>query len=228
MKKESILLIVAVLAFHPLLYANNAKYCVEEGRKIDFHLFGFTYQSDLLKKTAKKAVTDIKAKFARGDKVRIFSHEKKGYSITFDSCLPGCPEVGFVEGFFSSECSNTVAKRDRIGFERKFATGVLKNFQTTDEAYNIFSAVQQLTDAYRIGAEGIEVYSVISLVPHNVNPKDRKQINALFRVANETLKFPSTLPPVKIVGAASDEELVDFWENDIFKGDKAQFSFYKY
>ena len=85
-----------------------------------------------------------------------------------------------------------------------------------------------MTDAYRIGAEGIEVYSVISLVPHNVNPKDRKQINALFRVANETLKFPSTLPPVKIVGAASDEELVDFWENDIFKGDKAQFSFYKY
>ena len=99
---------------------------LKRDEKIDFHLFGFTYQSDLLKKTAKKAITDIKAKFARGDRVRIFSHEKKGYSITFDSCLPGCPEVGFVEGFFSSECSNTVAKRDRIGFERKFATGVLK------------------------------------------------------------------------------------------------------
>ena len=26
-------------AFHPPSYANNAKYCVEEGRKIDFHLF---------------------------------------------------------------------------------------------------------------------------------------------------------------------------------------------
>jgi hypothetical protein len=226
MKKQSIFLILVTLVFHIPLHANNAKYCADEGRKIDFHLFGFTYQSELLKKTAKKAVTDIKAKFARGDKVRIFSHEKKGYSITFDSCLPGCPEVGFIDGFFSSECSNTVAKRDRIGFERQFATGVLKNFQTTDEPYEIFSAVQQLNDAYRIGVDGIEVYAVISLVPHNVNPKDRKQLNKLLRVANETLKIPKTLPPVEIVGAASDEQLVEFWKIDIFK--KSQFTFYKY
>ena len=66
MKKESILLIVAVLAFHLPLYANNAKYCVEEGRKIDFHLFGFTYQSDLLKKTAKKSNHRYKSKICEG------------------------------------------------------------------------------------------------------------------------------------------------------------------
>ena len=229
MKGTKVLFFFMVCFFQAHLYAQNAKYCVAEGKKIDFHLFGFTYESELLKKTAKKAITDIKAKFNRGDKIRVFSHQKDGYTIAFDSCLPGCPDVGFIDGFFSSECSATVAKRDRIGFERKFAITVLKSFSNKNKGeYDIFAAVQQLSDAYRVGAEGIEVFSVISMVPHNVNPKDRKEINKLFRVANETIKLPSNFPPVKIVGAASDEQLVEFWKEDIFKGDKSQFTFYKY
>ena len=229
MKSVNVLFFLILCFFQVHLYAQNAKYCVEEGKRIDFHLFGYTYESELLKKNAKKAITDIKAKFNRGDKVRVFSHQKNGYTIAFDSCLPGCPEVGFIDGFFSSKCSATVAKRDRIGFEKKFAITVLKNFESQEkDKYDIFAAVQQLSDAYRVGAEGIEVYSVISMVPHNVNPKDRKEINKLFRVANETIRLPKNFPPVQIVGAASDEQLVEFWKVDIFTGEKSKFSFYKY
>ena len=44
------------------VYAQNAKYCVAEGKKIDFHLFGFTYESELLKKNCQKSYHGYKSK----------------------------------------------------------------------------------------------------------------------------------------------------------------------
>ena len=206
------------------LYAADGKYCTAESRQFDIHLFGVTYSGQgSVEGLAKRGVTELKKTFVFGERVRIFSHKVDGFSISFDRCVPGCPEAGFVEKFFSGTCSEQVARKDRLSFEKSFAVEVLKNFVEAEKSvkYDVFSLVQQLNDVYKASNKGEEVYAVISLIPHGVSPKDRKALNAKFREAREKLAFPKDRPAVKIIGAATDSELIEFWDDVLRgKGDK--------
>ncbi len=209
--------------------ASSGKYCSDKAKVYDIHLFGFTYLIEEQSRLAKKALTDLKAEFAIGDKVRLFSHSPQGFSITFDSCVPGCPETSALEQFFSSECSAQVAKRDRITFERRFAETVLRSFAKAESSkgYDIFASVQALNDSFRAGNKDNEIYAVISLIPSEIkNPRDRKEWNNLLRKADETLQFPKDFPSVKLIGASTDSELVLFWE-EVFQS-KGRFNFVSY
>jgi hypothetical protein len=202
------------------LHAADGKYCASESKQFDLHLFGVTYSGQgSTEGLAKRGVTQLKNSFARSDRVRIFSHKADGFSITFDKCVPGCPEAGAVEKFFAGSCSEQVARKDRLSFEKSFAVEVLKNFVEAEKSvkYDVFSLVQQLNDVYKASNKGEEVYAVISLIPHGVSPKDRKTLNAKFREAREKLAFPKDRPAVKIIGAATDSELIEFWD-DVLRG----------
>jgi hypothetical protein len=210
-------------------FAASGKYCVKNAKTYDIHLFGHTYSAEQQTRMAKKALTDLKAKFNIGETVRLFSHTPTGFNITMDSCVPGCPERSGLEQFFSSDCSAQVAKRDRINFERQFAEAVLRNFGKPDSrpSYDIFKSVQALNDAFRAGNQTNDIYAVISLVPQEVkNPRDRREWNSLLRKADETLQFPKNFPAVQILGAATDAELIDFWE-EVFRS-KGSFNFVSY
>ncbi len=225
------LLILLSLSFYFFSsgHASSGKYCIESGKVYDIHLFGYTYKLEQQAKVAKKSLTDLKAGFLVGDKVRLFSHTTKGFNITFDACLPGCPEVGALEQFFSSECSAQVAKRDRVGFEKRFAEVVLRSFAEAESAksYDIFASVQALNDSFRAGNKNNEIFAVISLIPREIkNPRDRSEWNNLLRKADETLQFPKDFPSVKLIGAATDSELVMFWE-EVFRS-KGKFNFVSY
>jgi hypothetical protein len=205
--------------------ANQGKWCQATGKKYDIHLFGHTYRSAELERLAKKGLTDLRTQFQGGDRIRVFTHTNNGFTPAFDQCLPGCPKQGFLEGFFGGNCSEQIEKRDRVNFDQRFATIVLNNFgkQDTKGSYNIFANVQQLNDVYRAGGESGEVVAVISLIPEGVNPKDRRALNDLYRRANETILFPKNFPAVKIIGASTDTELIEFWK-DVFKT-KGSFNF---
>ena len=205
--------------------ANSGKWCETGAKKYDLHLFGHTYRTTELERLAKKGVTDLKSTFVRGDRVRVFAHTNNGFTPVFDQCVPGCPKRGMLETFFGGDCSEQVAKKEFVGFEQKFAAIVLGNFgkQESRSSYNIFSNVQQLNDVYRAGSDGSEVYAVISLIPEGVNPRDRRALNDLYRRANETLQFPKNFPSIKIIGAATDSELLEFWK-DVLRS-KGSFNF---
>jgi hypothetical protein len=223
MKKSTVALLLFAASFS--VNANSGKWCEAGAKKYDLHLFGHTYRTTELERLAKKGVTDLKAQFVRGDRVRVFTHTNNGFTPVFDQCVPGCPKRGMLETFFGGDCSEQVAKKEYINFEQKFAVLVLSNFgkQENRASYNIFSNVQQLNDVYRAGNEGNEVYAVISLIPEGVNPRDRRALNDLYRRANETLQFPKNFPAVKIIGASTDSELIEFWK-DVLRS-KGSFNF---
>ncbi len=213
------------LFFSGAASANTAKWCVATGKKYDIHLFGHTYRTAELERLAKKGLTDLKAQFSPGDRVRLFTHTNNGFTPAFDQCLPGCAKRGALESFFGGDCQEQVAKREKVNFDQRFAAIVLTNFGKPESkgSYNIFANVQQLNDVYRAGGESGEVVAVISLIPEGVNPKDRRALNDLYRRANETILFPKNFPAVKIIGASTDTELIEFWK-DVFKT-KGSFNF---
>lgn len=205
---------------------NIKKYCSPDAAKYDIHLFGYTFADESLKKMSKKMLTDFRAKLQFGTQLRIYSHTSDGYSVTFDQCLPGCPEAGFVQKYFTSSCSDTVAKRDLRNFDRSFAVQVLKNYEAGSEKYDIFKSVQQLSDVYRSSNESAKVYAVISMVPADVKPNDRDALNSLYRIGREKTQFPKEFPAVNLIGASSAKEIQAFW-TDVLDG-KAQFNFVRY
>ena len=202
------------------------KYCSPNAAVYDVHLFGYTFKDESLKKMSKKILTDFRAKLQIGTKLRLYSHTSDGYSVTFDQCLPGCPEAGFVEKYFSSSCSDTVAKRDLRDFDRSFAIQVLKNYEAGAEKYDIFKSIQQLSDVYRSSNESAQVFAVISMVPADVKPNDRSALNNLYRIGRERTQFPKEFPAVNLIGASSSKEIQAFW-TDVLDG-KAQFNFVRY
>ena len=202
------------------------KYCSADAVKYDVHLFGYTFEDESLKKMSKKILTEFRSKMQVGTRLRLYSHTLDGYSVTFDQCLPGCPDAGFVEKFFSSSCSDTVAKRDLRNFDRSFAIQVLKSYEGDAQKYDIFKSVQQLSDVYRSSNESAQVYAVISMVPAGVKPNDRDGLNALFRVGREATQFPKEFPSVNLIGASSSKEIQAFW-TDVLEG-KATFTFVRY
>lgn len=229
-KKSLLTLAVGVgFLFGGSAFAATGKYCVKNAKTYDIHLFGYTYSVEQQTRMAKKSLTDLKAKVKIGETVRLFSHTPTGFNITMDACVPGCPEKSGLEQFFSSDCSVQVANRDRIAFERQFAESVLKNFGKLDSrpSYDIFKSVQALNDAFRAGNQANDIYAVISLVPQEVkNPRDRREWNSLLRKADDTLQFPKNFPSVQILGAATDAELIAFWE-EVFRS-KGSFNFVSY
>lgn len=223
MNKLAVVLLLFAASFSA--NASSGKWCEAGAKKYDLHLFGHTYRTTELERLAKKGVTDLKSQFKMGDRVRIFAHTNSGFTPVFDQCFPGCPKRGMLETFFGGDCSEQVAKKELVNFEQKFAVIVLGNFgkQESRASYNIFSNVQQLNDVYRAGSEGSDIYAVISLIPEGVNPRDRRALNDLYRRANETLQFPKNFPSIKIIGASTDSELLEFWK-DVLRS-KGSFNF---
>lgn len=231
MSRKSIFFFIAAVSvfFSGESFSAAGKYCNKNAKTYDIHLFGYTYAQEQQTRMAKKALTDLKAKFETGDKVRLFSHSATGFNITLDACIPGCPERGFLEQFFSGDCSAQVAKRDRITFERQFAEVVLRSFGKQDSrpSYDIFKSVQALNDAFRAGNQANDIYAVISLIPQEIkNSRDRREWNNLLRKADESLQFPTNFPTVQILGASTDAELIDFWR-EVFRS-KGSFNFVSY
>ncbi len=202
------------------------KYCLKEGEKYDLHVFGDTFENEPQKKLALKGVSDLKNKFKYGDRVRVFTHKSTGYSIDIDMCVPGCPEKKFSEQFFSSECSAMVAKRDYQNFQRRFASKILAEFNASSSDYDIFKSVQSMADIYKTTSQKDTIYSVISLIPKGIDPKNRSQLSALYVSKREAIKFPTTFPKVKLIGNSVDQELITFWA-DVFRG-RVDIEFDKY
>lgn len=218
--------LLSVIFATTVVHAGSEKYCAKDAKKIDIHLFGYTYENDAQRKLALQGLTKIKTDpslFARGNKVRVFSHSPAGMSVSFDACVPGCAESSMTDQFFNSQCSAQVAKRDLIDFDRKFSSIALHELTSKFETYDIFQAIQSLSDVYKNTHDQSNVFAVISMVPKGVNPANRKELTSLYVMKNESIVFPKSFPAVQLVGSSNNEELIKFW-SDVFRN-KAKFTF---
>jgi hypothetical protein len=219
-------LIIALMFFCFPAFAGQDKYCAKGGKKVDIHLFGHTYENDSQRKLALQGLTKLKKDFAKGTNIRVFSHTPSGLTVSFDSCVPGCTESSLSEQFFSGDCSAQVAKRDSIEFDRKFSFACFQNITGKHGTYDIFQAIQSLTDVYKNTQDQSNVFAVISMVPKGVNPASNAELSALYVKKSESIAFPKSFPPVQLIGAANNEELIRFW-TDVFRN-KAKFNFQGY
>jgi hypothetical protein len=226
MKIVTKLLLISALTGSSALAGNPEKYCSKSAKKIDIHLFGYTYDTDSQRKLALQGLTKVKRDFLKGTKVRIFSHSLNGMSVSFDACVPGCNDSSATDQFFNSDCSVQVAKRDFIEFEKKFASVVLRDITAKHDSYDIFQAIQSLSDVYKNTHDQNNVFAVISMVPKGINPNHRNELTALYVKKSETISFPKSFPSVQLIGASSNEELIKFW-NDVFRN-KAKFNFQEF
>ena len=208
----------------PIALAGGDKYCHKNEKKFDIHIFGYTYENDTQRTLALQGLTKIKNEFVQGSKVRVFTHTPNGVSVSIDSCVPGCAAgESLSEKFFRSDCSVQVAKRDFIEFDKKFAAIALKDIKAKYDNYDIFQAIQSLSDVYKNTHDQSNVYAVISMIPKGVNPASRSDLSALLVKKSESIVFPKSFPPVQLVGSSNNEELIKFW-TDIFRN-KAKFNF---
>lgn len=224
MKKLSLGLFLVVATFMSGAQASE-KYCStkEPTRATDLHLFMHTFADESQKKVALRGLTDLKNNLQIGERLRIFRHTPAGYSIAMDQCVPGCLEKGFLQGFFSSECSVQVAKKDRLIFEQTYAKIVIEDVKKATTDYNIYKAVQALGDFYASSTRRSHVVAAISMVPFRIDPGSRSQLDSAFTVADTTLRLPSAdFPPVRVIGAPPNKELMDFWR-EIFNRKKVKF-----
>jgi hypothetical protein len=209
----------------PLIaFGGTEKYCIKNQKKFDIHIFGYTYDNDSQRQSALQGLTKIKNEFTHGSKVRVFTHTPNGVNVSMEACVPGC-NVGtsMSDQFFSSDCSAQIAKRDFIEFDKKFSSIAVKDIVTKYENYDIFQAIQSLSDVYKNTQDQSNVYAVISMIPKGVNPTSRSDLNSLLVKKSESIVFPKSFPPVQLVGSSNNEELIKFWR-DIFRN-KAKFNF---
>ena len=205
----------------PALAAND-KYCKSSAPAYDIHVFGYTFKHDEAKKQMAQGLTDLYKKFEVGSRVKIYAHSPGGYHTAMDQCVPGCPPQGFIEGLVNSSCMTEVAKRDRLAFNKRFADATMSGINRNNMKYDIFVAIQNLSDVYKGKAHHGTVVAAISMLPDGVNPADPASFNAFYVQQVPKLKLALEFPPVYTIGATSSSEVIKFWK-EVFEMKKVAF-----
>jgi hypothetical protein len=217
-------LIFAVSLFATTAYASADKYCNPKGTKYDIHIFAYTFKDENGQKRMARGLTELFKRFQMGDRVKLYVHNPSGYSVPVDQCVPGCPEQSFISGLFDSTCSAQVAKKDRITFDQLYAKSALSTLNKKGEPYDIFLAIQNLSDVYRGQKNPGTVVAAISMVPDGINPTNRADFTAFYVTKVPNLKLTSDFPPLLVIGGSNSKEVYEFWEDVFEKTKKVKFN----
>ena len=205
-------------------FAATGKYCNQKGSTYDIHIFAYTFKEENSQKRMARGLTDLFKRFQTGDRVKLYVHNPGGYSVPIDQCVPGCAEQGFIGGLFDSSCSAQVAKKDRVTFDQVYAKSALSTLNKKGEPYDIFLAIQNLSDVYRGQKNPGTVVAAISMVPDGVNPTNRADFTTFYVTKVPNLKLTSDFPPLLVIGGSGTKEVYEFWEDVFEKLKKVKFN----
>lgn len=205
----------------PTLAAND-KYCKADAAAYDIHVFGYTFKQEEAKRQMVQGLGDLYKKFEIGSRIKVYAHSPAGYHTAMDQCVPGCPPQGFLEGLINTSCMPEVAKRDRIAFNKRFAEATMSGLNRNNMDYNIFTAIQNLSDVYKGKQHNGTVVAAISMLPDGVNAADPAAFNAFYVQQVPKLRLALEFPPVFTIGASSSGEVYKFWK-EVFEMKKVAF-----
>ena len=206
------------------VFAATGKYCNQKGSTYDIHIFAYTFKEENSQKRMARGLTDLFKRFQTGDRVKLYVHNPVGYSVPIDQCVPGCAEQGFIGGLFDSSCSAQVAKKDRVIFDQVYAKSALSTLNKKGEPYDIFLAIQNLSDVYRGQKNPGTVVAAISMVPDGINPTNRADFTTFYVTKVPNLKLTSDFPPLLVIGGSGTKEVYEFWEDVFEKLKKVKFN----
>jgi hypothetical protein len=203
--------------------ANTGKYCNAKGIKYDVHIFGYTFKDDNGQKMMARGLTELFKRLQTGDHIKIFVHNPSGYTVPIDQCVPGCPEESFIKSMVDSSCSVQVAKRDRVAFDQLYAKSALSTLNRTGQSYDIFQAIQNLSDVYRGQKDQGTVIAAISMVPDGVNPINKSDFDKYYVTKVPGLQLTTDFPSLLVIGGSSSKQVLDFWYDVFVKLKKVKF-----
>lgn len=202
--------------------ASGDKYCKADAPAFDIHVFGYTFKNDEAKKQMAQGLGDLYKKFDIGSRVKVYAHSPAGHHTALNQCVPGCPPVGFFEGLINTTCMPEVAKRDRAAFNKRFADATMSGLNRNNASYDIFAAIQNLSDVYKGQRHSGTVVAAISMLPDGVNPADPASFNAYYVQQVPKLRLALEFPPVYTIGASTSGEVFKFWK-EVFEMKKVSF-----
>jgi hypothetical protein len=202
------------------------KYCQKgpNTKTYDIHIFGNTFKDPNSKKQMAQGLTDLYRSVSIGDRIKVYSHNATGYSLSMDQCVPGCPETSLLDNLLSTTCSPEVAKRDRKTFNQRFAETTMADINRDGSTYDIFKAIQDLNDVYKGERTNNVVAVAISMIPDGINPTDPNAFNKFYALNVPKLEISLEFPPVCTVGTSPNSEVLKFWR-EVFALKHAKFDF---
>jgi hypothetical protein len=203
-------------------HASNDKYCRAGAPAFDIHVFGYTFKNEEAKKQMAQGLGDLYKKFEIGSRVKVYAHSPAGHHTALNQCVPGCPTVGFFEGLVNTTCMAEVGKRDRAAFNKRFADATMSGLNRNNSSYDIFTAIQNLSDVYKGQRHSGTVVAAISMLPDGVNPADPASFNAYYVQQVPKLRLALEFPPVYTIGASTSGEVFKFWK-EVFEMKKVSF-----
>lgn len=221
-RRTALASLTASLLFGAPVWASGDKYCRAEAPGYDVHIFGYTFKGENAKRQMGQGLNELYKKFEPGARIKVYAHNATGHYLALNQCLPGCPQQGFLGQLFDSSCSAEVAKRDRLAFNKRFAEATLAGVNSGGDKYDIFLAIQNLSDAYKGQRHSGTVVAAISMLPDGVNPADPASFDAFYVQQVPKLKIALDFPPVYTIGASPSGEVMKFWK-EVFAMKKVDF-----
>ena len=199
-----------------LSFPANAQidYCKLSNSKHEIHLFGETYSAKLDRSQMLRGLDKISKAFAMGDEVKMIVHGN-GTNKILKVCVPGCPDKGLLGNLVNAECSAQVAKKDMVGFKKKYISSVKTALSSAGNEYDLFGHFRALESYYQgRSTSEANVYVFNTTVPFGY---DASSSGSLDKVFVETVQANNqagiTLPKLNFVNPNQSKELMNFWDD---------------
>ena len=213
-RKKHLFLSVLMVALFPSISFGQIDYCTLSEKRINIHLFGASFTSDVSRSFLAKGLDQIYKSFEMGDEVHLIVHSKSGAKAQ-KRCVPGCPDKGIMKNLVDGTCSEQIAKRDRVKFNNAYARSVKMAVSHAGDKYDEIADLKSLS-AYYEGrdADNSETFVFHTTLPYGATIDDRKSFDQAFvRAAQGNELSKIALPDVFFVNADRSEAVESFWQD---------------
>ena len=199
-------------------------YCKLSDEKHEIHLFGETYSAKPDRSQMLRGLDKISKEFAMGDEVKIIVHGN-GANKILKVCVPGCPDKGLLGNLIDSECSAQVAKKDMVGFKKKYISSVKTALSSAGNEYDLFGHFRALEAYYQGRSNGeTNVYVFNTTVPFGYDASNNASLDKIFvETVQANNQAGITLPKLSFVNPNQSKDLMNFWSDLELDGNSGGF-----
>ena len=189
-------------------------YCKLSDEKHEIHLFGETYSAKPDRSQMLRGLDKISKEFAMGDEVKIIVHGN-GANKILKVCVPGCPDKGLLGNLIDAECSAQVAKKDMVGFKKKYISSVKTALSSAGNEYDLFGHFRALEAYYQGRSTGeTNVYVFNTTVPFGYDASNSASLDKIFvETVQANNQAGITLPKLSFVNPNQSKDLMNFWSD---------------
>ena len=194
-------------------------YCsIKNTKNFDISIFGESYFNKDDQRNMIRGIGPVFNELQMGDKLKITVFNGAEAQTILDECFPGCPDKGLIDSLVDSDCSETIARQDKVQIKKKFKRIFKRELDKGNSLnkYNILEHIRGLDNNYRnkdLNETKIMVFH--SLLPYGANGNDVKDFDKAFvKVIQEGGMKDLSIPDNVTFINSNNSKLTDqFWED---------------